>query len=278
MGGEKTTVNAKVATDGTPGYYWVEYGFSNSYGRSTPPQPLPPAHGAYLAETWTFSSAGWAGGLSGKDLRHEKDDSASGYISYAGPTEKVNEIFPGNPPGCDVNHVDGIGTLHLCTYAYVATLGRKKTPNGPGVMLNMGGGYPDFRDAKITVDVRGRDYVGAGSEVVFWSQSDNERRLQETEKWKRANWAYTGQPLSRYLRSGKWESVVITLENDANKWSYAGNNHSQQRYDRYAYNSLNDSLADLNCDVFFLQVFVDPHHPPSGSIDFKNLTITYRNH
>ena len=270
MGDAKVTVNAKVLTDGKPGSYWVEYGESPAYGRRTAPRPLPPLHGAHVSETWNRSTAGWVGGLSGKDLLHREPDTTPGFISYAGPTDQFNRSFPGNPPGCDVNHVDGIGTLHLSTYTYIATMG--------SMNLNLGGGYPDLRDAIVNLDIRGKGYESAGSELVFWAQADNDRSLQNTATWRRANWAYTAKPLSTHLKSGQWEQVVLSLDNDANKWSYGGNNRSQTRYERYDYNSLNDSLADVSCNIFFLQAFVSPENPPRGEIDFRNLSISYRNH
>jgi hypothetical protein len=111
--------------------------------------------------------------MSGKDLVHHAEGGISGGFM------RFNE-----PSGDDPNHVDGIGTLHLTSYFYPAT-----HPSAAGFQGWWGGGDPDLRDAKVTLSVRGNEFVPNGTEFVWWTQSDNDIAKQMTPNWRRANWA-----------------------------------------------------------------------------------------
>lgn len=278
LGPRGFSVNAVVRTGDAPGRYWVEYGRGDDFSARTAARPLPPVHGAHLEESWEQGTAGWSGGLSGQDLVPLRAEDGSSFVRYLGPTEPENRAFPGEPPGLDVNHVDGIGALHLCQYIYSARLGTNPLWLTKRTGLNLGGGRPDFRDARISLRLRGNSVDPRGAELTFWAQSDHDPARQTTPSWVRANWAYTGRYLTAALRSGEWTEVSYVLENDTRRWSYGGNNLAQERAERYAYLNLDQALGDLNANFFHLYVFVDGKRPPAGTIDFDSVAITYRNH
>lgn len=278
LGPKGFSVNALAETGGESGRYWVVYGRGDQLSESTTPRPLPPIRAAYLEESWARGTAGWTGGLSGKDLVHQQDPAGTSFVRYLGPTEPENRAFPGEPPGLDVNHVDGIGALHLCHYIYAARLGGNplRTPVGTG--LNLGGGRPDFRDAQVRLRIRGNAVKAHDAELTFWAQSDHDPALQLSDRWVRANWAYTGRYLTEALVGGGWREISYVLENDTRRWTYGGNNASQERSDRYAYLNLNQALENLNANFFHLFVYVNGRNPPTGTIDFDSISIAYRNH
>ncbi len=278
LGARGVSVNAVVQTGGMPGRYWVVYGRHGEMNQRTEARPLPPVRGAYLRESWDRDTAGWSGGLSGRDLIPVREAPDTAFVRYLGPTETENRAFPGEPPGLDVNHVDGIGGLHLCQYIYSARMGANPLQASRSTGLNLGGGRPDFRDAKINVRLRGNGVDPKGAELTFWAQSDHDPALQLSPRWVRANWAYTGRYATRALLDGRWNDVSYVLENDTRRWTYGGNNLSQQRSERYAYLNLNQSLEDLNANFFHLYVYVDGQLPPVGTIDFDSIVIQYRNH
>jgi hypothetical protein len=278
LGPRGVAVNAMVRADGSPGRYWVVYGARGQMNQRTEARSLPPVRGAFLAESWDRDQAGWSGGLSGRDLIHAREGSATSFVRYLGPTEKENRAFVGEPPGLDVNHIDGIGGLHLCHYIYSARMGANPLHASRSTGLNLGGGRPDFRDARIDVRLRGNGVDPKGAELTFWAQSDHDPALQLTPNWVRANWAYTGRYATHAILDGRWNDVSYVLENDTRRWTYGGNNVAQNRSERYAYLNLNQSLEDLNANFFHLYVYVDGQRPPAGTIDFDSIVINYRNH
>lgn len=272
------SVNAVVKTGGAPGRYWLVYGQPGEMQNRTVAQPLPPVLGAYYEESWDQDTAGWKGGLSGNDLLHVQELQNEGFVRYMGPTEHENSAFPGEPPGLDVNHIDGIGELHLCQYIYSAKLGANPLNSSHDLGLNLGGGLPDLRDARVTVRVRGNSVSPRGAELTFWAQSDHRPELQLTPKWVRANWAFTGSYVTHALLDGNWNEVSYVLINNTRHWTYGGNNWAQERPDRYAYLNLDQSLRNLNANFFHLYIYVDGKRPPEGTIDFDSLKLKYRNH
>ncbi len=261
LGNAALTANGRIQPHGLPTVYWFEYGLTTDYGQATGRQPLPPKLAAFYHESWDAGPAGWLGGMSGKDLVHQAAGGVSGgYVRYS------------EPSGDDPNHVDGIGTLHLTSYFYPGP-----HPSETGFQGWWGGGDPDLRDAKVSLSVRGIQFVPNGTEFVWWTQSDNDIALQLTPNWRRANWAYTGFSLTDALKSGKWEQVNYRLTNDSHAWTYGGHNVAQSR-PNYAYDSINNSLGHLTCDFFHLLTFVNPLKRPSGSIDIDEFTVAYRNY
>ena len=261
LGTSALTATGRIQPHGLPTKYWFEFGPTPSYGQTSAPQPLAPKLAAFYHESWDAGPAGWQGGMSGKDLLHESEGGVSGGFM------RFHE-----PSGDDSNHVDGIGTLHLTSYFYPTT-----HPSQSGFHGWLGGGDLDLRDAKVTISVRGNQFVSNGSEFVWWTQSDNDIAKQLTPHWRRANWAYTGFSLTDALLSGKWETVSYRLTNDPHAWTYGGNNLAQNR-PNYEYDSINNSLARLTCDFFHLLAFIDPKNRPVGSIDIDEFTVAYRNY
>lgn len=261
VGATGVSFNGRVHTHGRPARAWFEYGETAAYGAATEPRWLPPPLEAHYRETWDKGLAGWAGGVSGKDLVHRAAGGASrGYVAYTDPRGF----------GDDVNHLDGLGTVHLAQYVYPGTF-----PGEPSVAL--GGGAPDLRDARVKVHLRGRAFVGRGAELGFWLQSDADLAKQDTNDWRRTNWAFTGRFLTDALRSGAWERVEYTLPTDSTQWSYAGRYVAQQR-PNYVYWPIEDALGRVSTDFFHMLVLVDRYAEPSGGIDFDELEVIYRNH
>src|SRR5699024_4551843 len=151
------------------------------------------------------------------------------------------------PSGDDPNNDDGIGTLHLAKFVY------------PGRLYNslfLGGGDPDLRDARVALHVRGNGRQPNASEPVWWTPRQRNIEVMDGPDWRRANWAYTGFNLTDFLLSGKWEKVEYRLRNDAEAWTYGGDNRAQKR-PNYAYWPIDESQRHLNCNFFHLLAFVD---------------------
>jgi hypothetical protein len=265
LGLDAMSLNGSVHPHGQPTTYYFEYGLTTSYGSKTEPTSLPPRLAAYYHESWDDNTGGWAGwGVKGLEHHAKGGVSGGGFVRFEEPSRD------------DPNHVDGVGTVHLAKYVYPGPWA--KVANLPN--LNLAAGDPDFRDAKISIHVRGNGWVPNGAELLWWSQSQSnyDPRQGVGKDWRMANWAYTGTSLNEALASGKWEHVEYRLNNDTNDWSYAGNNRSQPNPERYSYWSINDTQRHLNGDFFHMVVGVDPKNPPKGSIDFDELLITYRNY
>ncbi len=261
LGTTGITFNGRVNPRGAPATWHFEYGPSERYGKATTPQPLPPRLAAFYRESWDERLGGWQAGMDGKGLAHHAEGGAAGgFVRFAEPSEH------------DFNHVDGIGTLHLASYFYPGS-----HPNAQGWRAALGGGDPDLRDARVRLQVRGNAWAPNGSECVWWTQSDHELAPPQPADWRRANWAYTGFSLNRFLRSGKWEAVEYRLRNRSHDWTYGGNNLAQRR-PNYAYASIDRAQAAVSCDFFHLLAGVDPARPPTGSIDFDEFELAYRNY
>jgi hypothetical protein len=261
LGTTSFTANGRIHPHGLPTTYYFEYGATASYGAKTPAQALAPRLAAFYRESWDERLGGWLAGMSGKDMAHHAEGGAAkGFVRFS------------EPSGDDPNHVDGIGTLHLASYFYPGT-----HPGAEGLRALFGGGDPDLRDAKVKLWVRGNQWVANGTECVWWTQSDNDVALQRTPDWRRANWAYTGFSLNDFLASGKWEKIEYRLNNHSEDWTYGGNNLAQKR-PNYAYDSVNNSQSRVSCDFFHLVAGVDPKNPPTGSIDFDEFELAYRNY
>lgn len=259
LGTTGLSANGRIQPHALPTNWYIEYGPTREYGFKTAPQPLGPRLAAYYRESWDQGLAGWLGGMNGKDLVHHTE-AAGGFVRFS------------EPSGDDPNHVDGIGTLHLSSYFYPAT-----HPSASGFQVFWGGGDPDLRDARVKIRVRGNHWVPNGSECVWWAQSDSDIARQLTPNWRRANWAHTGFSLNDLLESGKWEQADYRLQNSSHAWTYGGHNVAQSR-PNYIYWPIDNSLGHLNCDFFHLLAFVDPNNRPTGSIDFDDFELAYRNY
>jgi len=141
----------------------------------------------------------------------------------------------------------------------------------------LGGGDAEFRDARIKLWVRGNEWKPNGSELIWWTQSQSNIELGNGKGFMRANWGYTGFSLTGYLLDGEWNRVEYRLLNDTSECTYGGSNHGLHGKKKWPYWTIDQVQAHINCNFFHLVAGVDPHRPPSGSVDFDELEIAYRN-
>lgn len=253
LGQTALTVNGKVHPHGLPTTYYFEYGLTPEYGEQTSRVPLPPRLAAYYHESWDEGLGGWDSWL--KSSHHRDGGVSGGFARFAEPSRN------------DHNHDNGIGTLHLVKYLYPGPHPGVASPS-----VQLGGGDPDFRDARISISVRGNDWKPNGSELLWWTQSQINIEDGIASGWKRPNWAHTGVTLTDHLLDGKWHSVSYRLTNDSTHWTYGGGSGG------YVYGSIDFCQRHLNIDLFHMLAYIDTQNPPTGSIDFDELTIAYRNY
>lgn len=261
LGTRGLTVNGSIHPHGEPTTYYFEYGPSKDYGFRTAERPLPPRLAAYYHESWDEGMGGWDSWLTESQV--DSGGPSGAYVRLAEPSRN------------DHNHDDGIGTLHLTKYLWC---GRCRAANrDPGPCL--AAGDPDLRDAKVMVWVRGNDWKPNGSELLWWSQAYVNVQMVDDPGWRASNWAYTGFLLTDFLMDGEWHKVDYRLWNDTFYWSFGGNNPTRQGgvARRYDYGSIDQVQGHLNDDFFHLTAFIDVDNPPSGSIDFDEFQLVYRN-
>jgi hypothetical protein len=251
------TGNARIRSNGRPVTYYVEYGPTKVYGTRTPTKELPPRLIAHYKETFDEGLAAYHGGISASDLSWITTSNQS----YARYTDRQGA-------GDDANHYDGIGIVHLPLWTYTGT-----AAGYPSLFL--GGGDLDLRGARVKLRVRGNAWNPSGTELVLWTQSDIDLTRQNSSDPRRSNWAHTGYSLNDAIASGQWKTVSYDLENDSHDWTYAGRNGTRPTYQ---YWSLDESLAHVNTDLFHNLVFINLSNEPSGSIDFDDVELTFRNH
>ena len=262
LGTTAMTVNGSVHPHGRYTTTYFEYGLSTEYGSRTEDTPLPPRLGAVYHETWDQGLGGWASWLESESF--DTGGAEGGFVRFS------------EPSGHDRNHDDGIGTLHLTKYLWTGSLGSGEDTDRAW----LGGGDPDLRGARVSLWARGNDWQPNGSEVLWWTQSQSNIELGHQPGWRRANWAYTGHTLTDQLLDGRWNLVDYRLLNDSSQWTYGGNNPTLQGESaaRYAYWSIDQAQAHVNCDFFHLVATVDIDNPPTGSLDFDDFRLVYRNH
>jgi hypothetical protein len=260
------TVDGSVHAHGVYTTYRFEYGPTTAYGSATASVPLPARLAAFYHETWDEGTGSWqTWGMRG---RHEPSGGASGgYYSASEPSSLH-----------DFNH-EMAGKLHLAQFLYSGGINPASSMSVSPKSAYLGGGDPDFRDARVALWVRGRGFEPNGAELVWWTQSQSNIRLVDEPGWTRADWAYTGFNLTDALRDGAWHRVAYRLENDTTRWTYGANNPVTQGPFawRYQYWPIDRAQAHLNNNIFHLLAFVDPTNPPRGSIDFDELELAYRN-
>lgn len=268
LGIDAMSVNGSIQPYGLATTYYFEYGPTTAYGSKTAMVPLPPRLAAFYRESWDENAGGWASwGVKGME-HHPQGGASAGFVRFEEPSRH------------DHNHDDAIGTVHLSKYVYPSVWGTvAKLPS-----LYLAAGDPDFRDARISIHVRGNNWVANGAELQWWSQSQSNieifdaAKVLSDAKWRHSNWAYTGFSLADLLRSGKWEKAEYRLNNDTDDWTYGGNNRTQKNPERYSYWSIDNVQRHLNVDFFHMVTFVDTKNPPTGSIDFDELEVAYRNY
>jgi hypothetical protein len=252
LGQTAMSVNGTIHPHGLATTYYFEYGTSADYGHKTEVRPLPPRLAAFYQESFDDGMGGWDSWL--KATHHKEGGVSRGFVRFAEPSRD------------DHNHDNGIGTLHLVKYLYPG-FHPGRVPS-----VSLGGGDPDFRDARISISVRGNDWKPNGSELLWWTQSQLNPEEGPKGAWKRPNWAYTGFYLTDALADGKWHSLTYRLLNDTERWTYGGGTGG------YVYGSIDFCQQHLNIDLFHMLAYVDVKNPPTGAIDFDELTISYRNY
>ncbi len=167
------------------------------------------------------------------------------------------------PGVLDPNHLDGIGPVWLVSYLSTAAVA------GPGVL--------DLRDAQIDIRVRGTDFNANGAKLVWWiaGYAPKDALVDNYPSGLQgSNWAYTGGDLTPLLTS-QWQNLSVTIGTNPADWTYAGNNASSQGEwaQRYAYQSLDRALANVDATLHLALVGQNPDQPPTGFLDIESITI-----
>jgi hypothetical protein len=259
------SVNADIHPHGLPTTWQVEYGETESYGAITETRALPGRLDAWYREDWDQAVNGYAGGIGGAQLSHQANGGpdGSGFVRY------TDDGTSGN----DTNHYDGIGIIHLGLYGYIGHFDAGTAPP-----LHLGGGFPDLRGARLSMQLRGNDWRARGSELGSWIQAYRDISVVGLvpEDSRYPNWAYTGEPLTALAQTGAWELAEWTLHNRTTAWTFAGANGGRLLYD---YGELDGQLSHVNVNFFPIQILnVDLYESPSGSLDYDQFTINYRQH
>lgn len=261
------TVNARVHPHGLPCTWTVEYGPTEGYGRALEARALPGVLDAHFVEGWDDGAAGWVAGIHRTQLSPVAEGGADG-----GPFLRYTDD---GPYGDDTNHYDGIGAIHLGLYGYLGHFD-VGLPESPPLFL--GGGFPDLRGARVSMWLRGVGWEGRGTRLGSWVQGFRDTSVVDLlpEDLRYPNWAFTGDPQTEHLTSGDWERAEWTLRNRSADWTFAGSYGSRLTYD---YGELDSLLGAVNVDFFPIQILgVDIFDEPSGSIDYDELELTYRQH
>lgn len=219
---------------------------------------------AYYYESYDKGNGGM--GSTGESTFIKSGGHRGGYCRYLIDVKK----------GYDFNHVPNFGLMYLVSYLSTGPI------YSPTSYLS--GGDPDLTDAKVSVSIRGHNFKPNGADLVWWiAAQKNINVLNEISEdgvplWRRANWAYSSIPLTKYLLDGKWHRVEFQLKSDAALWKYAGNNPDQGIIaKRYEYWPIEDVLSHVNVDFIFALININDENQPSGSIDFDELVIKYKN-
>lgn len=264
------TVNTRIHPAGRPCTWHIEYGATTAYGASTTPRQLPGKLNAYFAESFASGLNGWQSGFGNANLSHQP----GGFARH----DHANA-------GADHNHVDGVGAVSLGPNKAMSHYGAAlSSPPDPWVFnyTYLGGLRLDMRGAKITMSVRGNAYDGRGSIVCPWAQFDKDPLFIDgpsgDDGIHRANWANHANDSTAALATGNWETITLTLHSDATQWSFGGRDQNDINTREYKYAELDSGLGGLNVDPFLaMNVGVDDQDMPTGTVDFKDVLIEYRN-
>ena len=256
LGSSAVTVNGSIHPHGLHTTYYFEYGTTSAYGSRTTSRSLPPQLAAYYHESWDEGFGGWITWGS-NDGHFRTGGYKGGHIRVSQPSRFY-----------DFNH-EMVGVLRL-------VMGFRPGPvDWPNAFLS--GGDPDFRDARVSICVRGNDWRANGSELAFFAQNQAHIRLLPYSSFQRAFWGYTGFTLTDFLADGQWHPVEWRLHNDASRWTFGASNPALHGRRKWPYRPIDSVLAHVNVSFSPVLAFVDVENPPTGSIDFDEFQIAYRN-
>lgn len=250
-------VDPTTRPDGRPGWRWTSDGvWLNDWtgevypGSSLPTAPEPGPH-VYTAGFVTGPEA-WESTGYGAVTRQEwtADGRAHG-----------GAFLSTGPWWLDTNQgtTDMGGGLHMV--AYVRTRDML-----PGIHYHR----VDFREAMLTLWLRGEDVALEGSHLVLWVQAGVGARA--------SNWALTSAPLDDALLTGQWEPVVRKLSGGEDAWTCLDQLH--MRPDVYECAPLDTVLGDVNADWGLLLYPIPtpgaPPRLPQGKIMLDELQLQYQ--
>lgn len=148
----------------------------------------------------------------------------------------------------DVNHAPpGAGYLHI-----LFALHTFHWPNYPQAMFDITGPNPfvekkfptDFRNAKVTVRIRGELKNLHGAQLAFHAQG-NISKDETKPNW--VNQVLVKQPITV---TRDWSEQTITLVPDPSQWADLGSRHD--RTATYGRGSIETLLGDLNGNFIFV--------------------------
>lgn len=225
-------------------------------------------------ETFDRGRGGWWG-WNGNDMGYKPLEYQPGSVTSRSPW------------WIDYNHAPpGAGYLHMI--ACMNTRGPfgehiKEVGGDNGFVAS---GCPlDFRDAKLTVRLRG-ELIQNGAQLVLLVQAAEDGTV--------CGWFTSGQPLAV---TPDWSEQSITLVNDESRWTCLGGRHD--RTDYYVRRPLDSILGNVNVNIMFIlfpltvvpmgPIAGDPHrlrperdYPvwrsklPEGYITFDTIRIDFR--
>ena len=123
-------------------------------------------------------------------------------------------------------------------------------------------------------------YSKAGERLrISHSAIHRQIRLLEEELGERlvarvGNQVRPTKPLDRYLTDGQWHTVTLDLANDPSQWTCLGS--AESRRDTYGCAPLDAMLGNVDDDLGFLMLPVDPARLPEGIVDFDDFVVTYK--
>lgn len=253
------TLNGRILPGDLPTSYYFQYSSDQSFGMSTATSLVGPERTARYSEQFDLDAGGFLM-IPNQPAYFTPQDGVSG-----GCIAPVTY-----PEFLDPNHQSGTGFLYLTIFNY------SWFANPAYGNHAIGGDYPDLRDAKMELSVRTKDFKANGARLHLWAQS----QLEESyNNWHRSNWVQTAESLlPDSLIDNTWQQISFSIANNANNWSYAGNDMSQTRAARYQYWPLDSVLSTRMLDFIFALTPIDSANPPHGTIAFDDFQMTYRNH
>ena len=171
----------------------------------------------------------------------------------------------------DSNHRNKLGVIQFLLWLWTCP---KEIQENTSFL---GNGDPDLRGAKVSVEIRGRDFKPNGAELFWWSQAQRNIEIGDNKDWRRSCWIYKDFPLTRYLLDGEWHNVKFTLVNDETKWLEAGSSSCITDAENYEFWELDNVLGHQNWNGGFILAFVEARNLPAGLIDVRNFELEYHN-